>query len=117
MNIEKFTEKSQQLLANSQNLALANSNQKLFPEHLLQAMIDDQDGLLAKIIALCDGNLTILSAENSQILNKIPKIDGSGSGSISMSPELARVLMLAEKLANKNADEFVSQEILLQAIL
>ncbi len=117
MNIEKFTEKSQQLLANSQTIALANSNQKLYPEHLLQAMLDDEDGLLKNIISLCDGNLTILNAEIVQIIKKIPKIDGSGAGNVSLSQELARVLMLAEKLAQKNSDQFVSQEILLQAIL
>jgi ATP-dependent Clp protease ATP-binding subunit ClpB len=117
MNIEKFTEKSQTILANAQTLALSSSHQKLLPEHLLQAMIDDDDSLVQKIIGLCDGNFTILKAEISQYLQKIPQVDGSGASSISMSQELAKVLMLAEKLAQKNQDQFVSIEILLQAIL
>jgi ATP-dependent Clp protease ATP-binding subunit ClpB len=117
MNIEKFTEKSQTILANAQTLALGSSHQKLLPEHLLQAMINDEDSLVQKIIGLCDGNFEILKAEIVQSLKKIPQVDGSGASSISMSQELAKVLMLAEKLAQKNQDQFVSIEILLQAIL
>ena len=117
MNIEKFTEKSQTILANAQTLALGSSHQKLLPEHLLQAMIDDEDSLVQKIIGLCDGNFEILRAEISQSLSKISRVDGSGASSISMSQELAKIIILAEKLAQKNQDQFVSIEILLQAIL
>ncbi len=117
MNIEKFTEKSQMILANAQTLALGSSHQKLLPEHLLQAMIDDEDSLVQKIIGLCDGNFEILRAEIIQSLKKISRVDGSGASSISMSQELAKIIMLAEKLAQKNQDQFVSIEILLQAIL
>ncbi|NBX53370.1 MAG: AAA family ATPase, partial [Proteobacteria bacterium] len=117
MNIEKFTEKSQNILSASQTLALSYSHQKLQCEHVLQAMIDDNDGLVQKIVSLCDGNIEILKAENSQSLNKIPKVEGSGAGSISMSQELARVLILSEKIANKNSDQFVSLEVIFQAIL
>jgi len=117
MNIEKFTQKSQNILSGSQSLALALSHQKLLPEHILQTMIDDSDQLLRKIINLCDGNFDILSAEISQSLNKIPKIEGSGAGSISLSQEVARILILAEKIAKNNSDQFVSQEIILLAIL
>jgi len=117
MNIEKFTEKSQNILSASQTLALSYSHQKLLCEHVLQAMIDDNDGLVQKIVSLCDGNIEILKAENAQSLNKIPKVEGSGAGSISMSQELARVLMLSEKIAQKNSDQFVALEIIFQAIL
>ena len=117
MNIEKFTEKSQTILASAQTLALGSSHQKLLPEHLLQAMIDDEDSLVQKIIGLCDGNFEILRAEISQSLKKISRVEGSGASSISMSQELAKIIMLAEKLAQKNQDQFVSIEILLQAIL
>ena len=117
MNIEKFTQKSQNILSGSQSLALALSHQKLLPEHILQTMIDDSDQLLHKIINLCDGNFDILSAEISQSINKIPKVEGSGAGSISMSQEVARILILSEKIAKNNNDQFVSQEIILLAIL
>jgi len=117
MNMDRYTEKTQSLLQTSQTLALGNSNQKLLPEHLLVAMLSDQDGLTQKLVTFCDGNIEILKAESQRILNAIVKVEGSGAGNISMSQELARVLLLAEKLANQNSDQFITVERILQAIL
>jgi ATP-dependent Clp protease ATP-binding subunit ClpB len=117
MNMDRYTEKTQSLLQTAQTLALGNSNQKLLPEHLLVAMLSDQDGLTQKLVTFCDGNIEILKAESQRILNAISKIEGSGAGNISMSQELARVLLLAEKLANQNSDQFITVERILQAIL
>jgi len=116
MNIEKFTEKSQSILSSAQTIALSNSHQKILPEHLLSALIEDSEGLVLKIIALCDGNSELLKAEIVQALNKITKVEGNAS-SVSLSPDLARILVLAEKLATQNGDQFVSIERLLQAII
>lgn len=116
MNIEKFTEKSQSILSSAQTIALSNSHQKILPEHLLSALIDDSEGLVLKIIALCDGNSELLKAEIVQALNKITKVEGNSS-SVSLSPDLARILVLAEKLATQNGDQFVSIERLLQAVI
>jgi ATP-dependent Clp protease ATP-binding subunit ClpB len=115
MNLERYTEKTQSILQSAQTLALASGHQKFSPEHILQSMIEDSDALAEKIINLCDGNIEILRAENSQTLKKIPQVQGSQS--LSMSQELARVFVLAEKLADKNSDKFVTLERLLQAIL
>src|SRR5690606_6530749 len=52
-----------------------------------------------------------------QILNHIPSVEGSGASNITLSGELARIFLAAEKLADKNSDQFVTVEILLQAIL
>jgi len=117
MNIEKYTEKSQSMLLNAQNFALASNHQKILPEHLLQVMIEDKEGFLEKIISLCDGNFQILNAENIQFLNKITKVESSGASNVSMSPELARILLLAEKISQKKQDQFISLDILLLAML
>jgi ATP-dependent Clp protease ATP-binding subunit ClpB len=117
MNQETYTQKTQNLLQSSQTLALSRGNQKLLPEHLLHEMLQDKDGLAEKLIILSDANVEILKAEISKILNQIPAVEGSGAGSISMSPELARVLILAQKLAKQNSDKFVTIERVLQAIL
>jgi len=117
MKIERYTEKTQNLLQNAQTLALSQGHQKFLPEHLLAAMIEDQDGLAHKLITFCDGNFEILKAESAQILAKIPTVEGSGAGNISMSQELARILLLAEKISDQNSDQFVTVERILQAIL
>lgn len=115
MNLEKFTEKSQSVLANAQTNALSRGHQKLLPQHLLQSMFSDDEGLIQNLVSLCDGNNELLLAEIEASLKQIPQVEGGGS--ISMSQELARVLVLVEKLANKNGDQFITIELLLQAIL
>ena len=116
MNLERYTEKTQSLLQASQTLALGHGHQKFLPQHLLSAMLDDSDNFAAKIIALCDGNIEILKAESAQDLAKIPSVEGSSTG-LSLSQELARVFLLAEKISDQNSDQFVTVERLLQAIL
>jgi ATP-dependent Clp protease ATP-binding subunit ClpB len=117
MNPNRYTQKTQNILQSSQTLALGMGNQKLLPEHLLAAMLSDQDGLVQKLITFCDGNIAILKAESKKILEQIPVVEGSGAGNITMSQELARILLLAEKLADQNSDQFVTVERFLQAIL
>jgi ATP-dependent Clp protease ATP-binding subunit ClpB len=115
MNLERYTEKTQSLLQTAQTLALSLGHQKFLPEHLLSAMLSDQDGLTQKLISFCDGNVEILKAEIAQALKKIPSVEGGGN--ISLSQELARVFVLAEKISDQNSDQFVTVERLLQAIL
>jgi ATP-dependent Clp protease ATP-binding subunit ClpB len=116
MNLERYTEKTQSLLQAAQTLALSRGHQKFLPEHLLAVMLDDSDGLAQKLITFCDGNAEILKAEIAQALKKIPSVEGGG-GSISLSQELARIFILAEKISDQNSDQFVTVERLLQAIL
>ena len=115
MNLERYTEKTQSILQTAQTLALSLDHQKFLPEHLLSAMLSDQDGLTQKLISFCDGNVEILKAEIAQALKKIPSVEGGGN--ISLSQELARVFVLAEKISDQNSDQFVTVERLLQAIL
>ena len=117
MNLDRYTQKTQSILQNAQRMALGLGSQRLMPEHLLSSMLEDSDALSAKLINLSDGNIEILKAENEQSLKKIPQVEGSGAGSLSLSPELARIFILAEKLSDKNSDQFVTVERLLQAIL
>ncbi|MFM2200554.1 MAG: Chaperone protein ClpB [Pseudomonadota bacterium] len=117
MNPDKYTQKAQTIITNAQTLALGSGHQKLSCEHLLSAIIEDSDQLAVKIIQLCDGNIAILKAEIANLLKLIPVVEGSGAGSLTMSQDLARVLMLVEKIAQKNSDQFITIESLLQAIL
>ncbi len=117
MNIERYTEKLRQILQNAQTLALGSYHQKLLPEHLLECMLEDSDHLTAKLITNCSGNVELAVAENKRSLDKISKVEGSGAVSVTASQELARVLLLAEKISDQNKDQFVTLERLLQAIL
>ncbi len=117
MQIEKYTDKLKELLQAAQSIALAKGNQKFLPEHLLQAFLQDEDGLTEKLIDYCGGNANLARAENERALDKITTVEGSGAGAISMSQELARVLLGAEKLSNNDKDSFVTVEKVLLAII
>jgi ATP-dependent Clp protease ATP-binding subunit ClpB len=117
MQIEKYTDKLKEFLQSAQAITLARGNQKFLPEHLLQAFLQDDDGLTEKLIDYCGGNANLARAENEKVLEKIPVVEGSGAGQISMSQEMARVLLAAEKLAQKDKDSFVTVEKVLLAII
>jgi ATP-dependent Clp protease ATP-binding subunit ClpB len=117
MNIEKYTEKSRQILQLAQNLAVSMNHQRILPEHLLQSLLEDDDNLITKIIEYCNGNLELITAENKRLLAKIPVIEASQSNMPQLSGELAQILILAEKLATQNKDDFVTIDRFLQAIL
>lgn len=117
MNIERYTEKSRQLLQNAQTLALSSGHQKLLPEHLLSCLLGDPENLAEKLITNCGANFELTKAENKLTLSRIPMVDGSGVSGITISQELARVLVLAEKLSDQNQDQFVTIERILQGIL
>ncbi|MCE3255264.1 MAG: clpB [Rickettsiaceae bacterium] len=117
MKIEKYTDKLKEALQSAQSIALARGHQKLLPEHLLQIFLHDEDSLTENLISYCDGNISLARAENEQALNKISVVEGSGAGSVSMSQELARILLAAEKLAQKDGDDFITIEKTLLAII
>ena len=116
MNYEKLTKKAQQMLVNAQSIALSSSHQKITTEHLLSAMLQDEEQLVAKIISLCDANINILQLQVEEMLKNIAQVTGSNN-SPTISPELARVLGICEKISNQYQDEFISVEIILQAML
>src|SRR6202035_1065607 len=116
MELEKYTERSKGFIQAAQNLALRGGHQRFSPEHLLKILLDDKEGLSANLIRAAGGDpqAALLAVEAE--LNRQPKVEGSGAGQVYMSPELARVLEQAEKIAEKAGDSFVTVERLLLAL-
>ncbi len=117
MNIERYTNKVKEILQNSQNIAIENDNQVITPKHLLLAMFSDGDGLISKIIDTAGGNSDTIHGNIRKELNKLPKVSGSGYGEPKLSGEVSKILVNAEKIADKNKDTFVTVERLLQSML
>jgi ATP-dependent Clp protease ATP-binding subunit ClpB len=117
MDLSKFTEKTKAILLNAQTSALGSGHQKILPEHVLQAMIEDQDAIIAKLIISCDGNIDIIKQELEENLDKIPKVTGGGAGDVFMSQELASIIKKSETIATSTGDKFVTIERLFQAML
>jgi ATP-dependent Clp protease ATP-binding subunit ClpB len=116
MNFEKLTDRSKGFFQAAQSLALREGHQKLTPEHLLKVLLDDSEGLAAGLIARSGGRPEDALARVEQALAKLPKVSGAGAGQIYISPQLAKVLDQAEKLAEKSGDSFVTVERLLLAL-
>ncbi|MBS0242777.1 MAG: ATP-dependent chaperone ClpB, partial [Proteobacteria bacterium] len=115
MNIEKYTDRAKGFVQAAQNLALREGHQQLAPEHLLKVLLDDPEGMCAGLIDKAGGDSTVARASNERTLAKRPKVSG-GNGQVYLSPELARILDQAEKIADKAGDKFVTVERLLVAM-
>ncbi|HRK71951.1 MAG TPA: ATP-dependent chaperone ClpB [Micropepsaceae bacterium] len=100
----------------AQTLALRSGHQRLLPEHLLKVLIDDEEGLAAGLVKAAGGDLKRVQEGAAQSLARLPKVEGSGAGQVSLSPELARTFGTAEDLAKKAGDSFVSAERLFLAL-
>ena len=116
MNIEKFTTKFQQALAEAQSLALGRDNQFIEPVHLLTALLNQQDGSVSPILTAGGVNVALLRNELNSELAKLPQVSGNG-GDVQVSRGLLNLLNLCDKIAQRNNDKFISSELFLLAAL
>ncbi len=116
MDIEKYTDRSKGFIQAAQTLALRENHQRLTPEHLLKALLDDKEGMASGLIARAGGDARRAREGVDAAIGKLPKVTGSGAGQLSLTPELARVFASAETLAEKAGDNFVTVERLLLAL-
>ena len=116
MNIEKFTTKFQQALAEAQSLSLGRDNQFIEPVHLLTALLNQQDGSVAPILTAGGVNVALLRNELNSELAKLPQVSGNG-GDVQVSRGLLNLLNLCDKIAQRNNDKFISSELFLLAAL
>ncbi len=115
MNLEKFTERSRGFLQAAQTIAMRESHQRVLPDHLLKALMDDDQGLAANLIRRAGGSPERVTQAIDASIAKLPKVQG-GDGQTYVDPSLVRVLDEAEKVAKKAGDSFVPVERLLTAL-
>ncbi|KAA8390068.1 ATP-dependent chaperone ClpB [Acetobacter tropicalis] len=116
MDIAKFTERSRGFLQAAQTICIRDFNQQLTPEHLLKAMLDDEEGAASSLIRAAGGKPEAVKAATEQALAKLPKVQGGGAGQPQATPDLVRLLDGAEQAAQKAGDSFVAQDRLLIGI-
>ncbi|WP_109080216.1 ATP-dependent chaperone ClpB [Aggregatibacter aphrophilus] len=116
MNIEKFTTKFQQAIAEAQSLAIGKDNQFIEPVHLLSALLNQQDGSVAPILTASGVNVAVLRNELNNELAKLPQVSSNG-GDVQLSRQLLNILNLCDKLAQQRQDKFISSELFLLAAL
>ena len=117
MNFDKYTEKTKTIISNAQTYAVSQGHQGLLPEHVLHAMLEDNDGTINKIIISARGNLEQIKQDLAASLKKIPQVQGSGAERLYISQDLAKVMTEVEKIIKEYKDEYVTLERLLQAMV
>jgi ATP-dependent Clp protease ATP-binding subunit ClpB len=115
MNLEKFTERARGFLQAAQTIALREDHQQFAPEHILKALMDDDEGMAASLIRHAGGDPARAKAGVDLRLSKLPKVTG-GQGGVYLDGQTAKVLAEAERLAGKAGDSYVTVERLLTAL-
>jgi ATP-dependent Clp protease ATP-binding subunit ClpB len=115
MNIEKLTERARGFLQAAQTIAMRENHQRLAPEHLLKALLDDDQGMASNLIARAGGAADRVKQATEIALAKQPRVSGDAS-QVYLDQSTARVLDEAEKIAQKAGDSFVPVERILTAL-
>lgn len=115
MDFEKFTERSRGFVQAAQTIAMRESHQKLAPEHILKALMDDDQGLASNLIKRAGGEPARVVQALDIAISKIPVVTGD-AGQTYMDQQTGKVLAEAEKLAKKAGDSFVPVERILTAL-
>ena len=116
MRIDKLTTKFQQALADAQSLALANDGGFIEPQHLLLALINQDDGGTASLLSRAGVAVPRLKSALELAITHLPKVEGNG-GEMTISRDLNNLLNLTDKDATKRGDQFVASELFLLALL
>ncbi|MGV3772242.1 MAG: ATP-dependent chaperone ClpB [Verrucomicrobiales bacterium] len=117
MQADKFTIKTQSALQRAQNITSERSHQEMDGEHLLLALLEEQESLIPPLLQKLGVNLDKLSADLNQELSRKVQVKGTSSQDIFLSNHLKRALDAASKEAEKLKDEYLSTEHLLLGLL
>ncbi|MBN1668809.1 MAG: type VI secretion system ATPase TssH, partial [Anaerolineales bacterium] len=115
MNLEKYTQKSQEALLAAQRLAEEFGHQSIEPAHLLLALLRQEEGVVPAIVTKVAGSVLALREELQNELEKRPKVYG-GNVQVGLARQASDVLAAAEKFAKGMKDEYVSTEHILLAL-
>ena len=115
MRFDKLTTKFQQALNDAQSVAVGNDNPHIEPQHLLQALLQQDDGGTASLLQRAGVNLVPLRADLQQAISRLPKVEGN-AGEVSISRDLNNLLNVTDKAAQQHGDAFIASEMFLLAL-
>ncbi len=116
MRFDKLTTKFQQALADAQSIAVGQDHAYIEPSHLLLALLQQEDGATVSLLQRSGANVAPLRDALKNNIQRLPKIEGTG-GEVNLSRNLANLLNLADKEAQKHGDQFIASEMFLLASL
>ena len=115
MRLDKLTTKFQQALADAQSLAIGHDNQMIEPQHLLLALLQQDDGGTSSLLAQAGVNVQALKGALDQAIDRLPRVEGHG-GEVQIGRDLTSLLNLTDKEAQKRGDQFIASEMFLLAV-
>ena len=117
MNLELFTDRAKGFLQSAQTVAIRLSHQRIAPEHLLKALLEDSEGMASGLIRRAGGDPAVAMRETDAALAKHPAVSGGGAQQTpGLDNDLVRLLDQAEQVAKKAGDSYVTVERLLIAL-
>ncbi|MDE8652618.1 ATP-dependent chaperone ClpB [Novosphingobium album (ex Liu et al. 2023)] len=117
MNLEKFTDRAKGFLQAAQTVAIRLNHQRISPEHILKALLEDSEGMASGLIGRAGGDAATAQREVDKALAKVPAVSGSGAQATpGLDNDAVRLLDQAEQAATKSGDSYVTVERLLLAL-
>ncbi len=116
MRIDKFTSKLQEALSDAQSIAVGKDHNYLAPVHLILALLNQRGGSTQPLLAQMGVDVAKFRDELDHLVDSLPVVK-ENLGDIQMSPEIGRLLNLADKFAQERGDQFISSEVVLLAAL
>ncbi|MFT5804366.1 MAG: ATP-dependent Clp protease ATP-binding subunit ClpB [Candidatus Paceibacteria bacterium] len=114
MRIDRFTSKLQEALADAQSLAVGKDHNQISPIHLIAALLDQRGGSTRPLLSQMGVDVAKFRGELDGLLEKLAVIKDN-YGDVQMSPDLGRLLNLADKFAQQRSDEFIPSELVMLA--
>jgi ATP-dependent Clp protease ATP-binding subunit ClpB len=115
MRFDKFTTKFQQAVSDAQSLAVGHDNQIIEPQHLLLALLNQEDGGTASLLARAGVNVAPLRKALDAAIDRLPQVEGHG-GEVTIGRDLGNLLNVTDKEAQKAGDQFIASEMFLLAL-
>ncbi|WOJ96478.1 ATP-dependent chaperone ClpB [Congregibacter brevis] len=116
MRMDKLTNPLQNALADAQSLAVGRDHNQIDSAHLLQALVNQQEGSARPLLQRAGANIDAMQQSLRSLLDAMPVVQNS-TGEVHVSPDLSRVLNLSDKKAQQGGDSFISSELVLQSLL
>lgn len=116
MRFDKLTSRFQEAFADAQSLAVGHENGFIEPQHLLLALINQADGTTVSLLTRSDIQVKPLKQALEEALTRLPKVQGT-AGEINVSRDLANLLNITDREAQKRQDQFIASELFLLALL
>jgi ATP-dependent Clp protease ATP-binding subunit ClpB len=115
MRLDKLTTRFQQALSDAQSLAVGNDQQFIEPQHILLALLNQEDGSTASLLQRAGANVGGLKGQLAKALERLPKVEGHG-GEVTIGRDLSNLFNITDKEAQKAGDQFIASEMFLLAL-